>query len=169
MFSKIIRIIILVISLLLLLNTGVWASEITGLDQLIENATKLDGQEVTVSGEAIGEILSRGDHAWVNINGGSNSMGIWMSLDDAMKINFMGDYKHSGDQLLITGIFNQACSVHGGDVDIHCKTMQIVSIGEVIEHQVSLKRIATAVAFSILAIILGLIYWRTCRRKKNWP
>ncbi|PKM71998.1 MAG: DNA-binding protein, partial [Firmicutes bacterium HGW-Firmicutes-17] len=65
MLDKIIKTLILTVSLLFCLSGGVSAADVVELNQLVENAEAMDGQTVTVTGEAIGEAMERGDHAWV--------------------------------------------------------------------------------------------------------
>lgn len=89
--------------------------------ELIEQAKEYDGKTVTYQGEVIGEIMVRGDYAWVNVNDGQNAIGIWAKKDLIKGIVYKGDYKHMGDKIEIMGIFNRACPQHGGDLDIHAQ------------------------------------------------
>lgn len=96
---------------------------------LINNAFKYDRKMVEFQGEAIGEIMKRGDFAWVNIHDGQNAIGIFMKYEDAKKIRYLGRYRVKGDIVLVKGIFNRACKEHGGDLDIHAKQVEIVKRG----------------------------------------
>ncbi len=164
MLDKIIKTLILTVSLLFCLNGGVLAADVVELNQLVENAEAMDGQTVTVTGEAIGEAMERGDHAWVNINDGTNAMGIWMPLDDAQRIKFFGDYKHIGDQLQVTGVFNQACVEHGGDVDIHSNSIMVMEAGYATEESVSSPKIIIGIVLVFLASVFGLIYYQVIKK-----
>ncbi|MDO9492398.1 hypothetical protein [Acetobacterium sp.] len=164
MLDKIIKTLILTVSLLFCLSGGVSAADVVELNQLVENAEAMDGQTVTVTGEAIGEAMERGDHAWVNINDGTNAMGIWMPLDDAQRIKFFGDYKHIGDQLQVTGVFNQACAQHGGDVDIHSNSITVIEAGYVTEESVSSPKIIIGFVLVFLASVLGFIYLKIIKK-----
>lgn len=164
MLDKIIKTLILTVSLLFCLNGGVLAADVVELNQLVENAEAMDGQTVTVTGEAIGEAMERGDHAWVNINDGTNAMGIWMPLDDAQRIKFFGDYKHIGDQLQVTGVFNQACAQHGGDVDIHSNSIMVMEAGYATEESVSSPKIIIGIVLVFLASVLGFIYLKIIKK-----
>jgi len=97
--------------------------------QLISGAKNYDGKSVTYSGEAIGDVMVRGDHAWINVNDGANAIGVWITRDMAKEILTVGDYKHSGDMVEVVGMFNRVCVEHGGDLDIHAQTLHIVSAG----------------------------------------
>lgn len=154
----------LTVSLLFCLNGSVLAADVIELNRLVENAEAMDGQTVTVSGEAIGEAMERGDHAWVNINDGTNAMGIWMTLEEAQQIKVFGDYKHLGDQLQVTGVFNQACAQHGGDVDIHSDSMAVVTAGYATAEAVPALKIVIGLVLVCLALVLGLIYLKVIKK-----
>ncbi|MDP2927900.1 MAG: DNA-binding protein, partial [Candidatus Omnitrophota bacterium] len=47
--------------------------------ELINNAKEYDGKLIVYSGEVIGDVMLRGEFAWVNINDGQNALGAWMS------------------------------------------------------------------------------------------
>jgi hypothetical protein len=133
------------------------SDNLTKINDLIEQSISLDNTEVTVQGEVIGEALERGEYAWININDTTNAIGIWVKKSDIDQIQFYGDYKHNGDIVKITGVFYRACSEHGGDVDIHCKDIEIVETGYSIKEQISsYKIIITAVLIIIAAIIVSI-------------
>lgn len=164
MLDKIIKTLMLTVSLLFCLNGSVLAADVIELNQLVENAEIMDGQTVTVSGEAIGEAMERGDHAWVNINDGSNAMGIWMPLADTQSIKVFGDYKHRGDQLQVTGVFNRACAEHGGDVDIHSDSIAVAAVGYTTTEAVPALKIIIGTILGCLAVLIGLIYLKVIKK-----
>lgn len=143
-------------------------SEVTTINDLIENAKALEGSEVTVRGEAIGEVLQRGEYAWVNINDGTNAIGIWLKSADAEKISSFGDYKHIGDTIQITGIFSRDCKEHGGDVDIHCASIDIVSKGLVVTEKLAPAKVLAGAILSCIALTAAYIYFKVKKsRTKN--
>ncbi|WP_414732659.1 hypothetical protein [Acetobacterium carbinolicum] len=164
MLDKLIKTTILTVGLLFCLSGGVLAADVIELNQLVENAEAMDGKTVTVIGEAIGEAMERGDYAWVNINDGSNAMSIWMPLNDAQRIRFFGDYKHIGDQLQVTGVFNRACVEHGGDVDIHSASIAIVTAGYATTETVPFPKIVIGLVLVFLASVFGLIYYQVIKK-----
>ncbi|MFA5223942.1 MAG: DNA-binding protein [Candidatus Omnitrophota bacterium] len=97
--------------------------------ELIKGAKEYDTKTVTFTGEAIGDVMIRGEFAWVNINDGENSLGVWMSASLAREIKFTGSYETQGDRLEVTGRFNRACLEHGGDLDIHVQKLRKISPG----------------------------------------
>ena len=142
------------------------AAQTTRINDLVNNAKAYDTQTVTVQGEAIGEALERGDHAWVNMNDGSNAIGVWMSAADAKTIKTYGDYKHVGDTLKVTGVFSRSCPEHGGDVDIHCASIEIVKSGYDVKLKLSNSEIIIAAILLCAAASLSYLYYKIFRRKK---
>lgn len=140
------------------------AQPITNYNDMIENGKALDKKEIIIKGEAIGEPMKRGNYTWVNISDGSTAMGIWLKNEDAAKIKIFGDYKHKGDMVEITGIFNRACEEHGGDMDIHSKAVQSVDNGYKVEEVINRKRLF--IAFGGTIITLSLVLLMKARKKK---
>jgi len=143
------------------------AEETVKINSLIDNAESYNNQSVTIEGEAIGEVLERGDYAWVNVNDGTNAIGIWMKASDVKTIEYFGDYKHIGDTLRITGLFSRNCTEHGGDVDIHCTTIDIVKTGNAVQDGISATKIALAAILFCAAVLMALIYYRTIKKNKG--
>lgn len=137
---------------------------------LVENANAWNGHVITFKGEAIGEAMVRGKMAWIHLNddaymwknieegaqlGGYNSgHAVWAPANLAMKIRFFGDFKHEGDVVKIVGTFNAACPQHGGDMDIHASTLQIVRVGHPVHHVINTSRAIIAGVLLVLALIL---------------
>ena len=137
---------------------------------LVENASAWNGHVVTFKGEVIGEAMVRGKMAWIHLNddaymwknieegaqlGGYNSgHAVWAPANLAMKIRFFGDFKHEGDVVKIVGTFNAACPQHGGDMDIHGSTLQIVRVGHPVHHVINTPRAIIAGVLLVLALIL---------------
>ncbi len=155
--KKVLTVIFLAASINLLCGA---AYPVTQINDLVENSIKYDNTEITVHGEAIGEILERGAYSWVNILDSTNSIGIWIKTEDAEKIKFFGDYKHKGDIVQIKGIFNRACSEHGGDVDIHCANIEIMQSGYIIQEKLSSTKIKIAIALMFLALTIICIFYK---------
>lgn len=149
------------------LPAAVKAETVTKINDLIENAKILNGQELTIEGEAIGERMKRGDFSWVNINDGSNAIGIWLSNSKAAKINFFGNYANSGDIVKITGIFYRACKEHGGEADYHATSLEVIKSGHLVDIQISVPKIIAATVLTGLTLILFGIFKRSMAKKIN--
>ena len=135
------------------------------VNELIENSADYNGKSVSITGEAIGECLERGNNAWVNISDGSNAIGIWMTKEEAEGITYYGDYKYTGDTLAITGIFYEGCKEHGGEPDIHCSTLIISHKGEIKSEKIPAAKIILAAGFASLALILYMTYRQILSKK----
>ena len=130
-------------------------------NDLIVNDKTYDGRKVVFVGEAIGDVMKRGDFAWVNVSDDIDAIGIWMPYALAKDIVHTGSYKEVGDTIEVVGIFHRACPEHGGDLDIHAQAMRILKLGKVTPEKLSTKRTNIAI---ILLAGLGLL-WILTRSK----
>jgi len=120
------------------------AEEVSTAD-LLNEWEKYDGQEVIFKGEAVGDVMRRGDYAWITVNddfysrearleagelrGGNSGMGIWLPIEEADKIKKLGRYGTVGDFVEVRGVFSANCLEHGGDFDIHASTLKVIDPG----------------------------------------
>jgi len=122
--------------------------------ELINNAKLYDGKTVVYEGEAIGDIMVRGQFAWVNLNDGKNAIGIWLGKDLTTDILYTGSYKAKGDWIEVVGVFNRACAQHGGDLDLHAKSIRKTSPGRQTPERLNLgKRNLVLVLLGILCLV----------------
>lgn len=149
------------------LSLTVKAANIVPINNLIEYAKELDGQEVTVQGEAIGERMDRGNYSWVNLNDGTNAMGIWLSKNDSENIVYYGNYKFKGDTVKITGIFHRACNEHGGEADLHGESIEIVQKGHIMRRQISSAKIIAALISIAFALFFLIFFIKTVKPIKT--
>lgn len=131
-----------------------------------------NGKTITFHGEAIGEVMVRGEGAWIHLNddaymvknveegaklGGYNSgMAVWVPSALTKAIDTYGDYQHEGSIVEIEGVFNGACKEHGGDMDIHATTLKVLRAGHVVADPTPPWKATLAVALAGLA---GLLFW----------
>jgi hypothetical protein len=131
-----------------------------------------NGQTVTFHGEAIGEVMVRGEYAWIHLNddaymvknveegaelGGYNSgMAVWAPAALTKQIDTYGDYQHEGSIVEIEGVFNGACKEHGGDTDIHATSLKVLRAGHVVVDRVPAWKAVLAV---VLAAAAGMLFW----------
>lgn len=145
---------------------------------LIENANAWNGREVSFTGEAVGELMARGDMAWIHMNddaymyrnleeypvaeqrthlGGYNTgQSVWMPATLARTMTYFGDYKHEGDVVKVRGTFNAACREHGGDMDIHATSLQVLIVGHTVGHVLNRTRLASG---TFLLAVAGLLFY----------
>jgi len=132
--------------------------------EIIEHARDLDGKILTFEGEVIGDIMSRGDHIWINVSDGVNAIGLWITEDQAKHVTVAGKYDLRGDRVRIVGRFNKACPEHGGDYDIHPDTLVLLEKGYPIDHPVKPGLILTAIILFLGALVVLVLYRRQSHR-----
>jgi hypothetical protein len=145
-----------------LLVTNSFAQPISS-SELINNAKQYDGKTVVYEGEVIGDVMVRGDYAWINVNDTKNAIGIWINQSLTKEIAFVGNYKTRGDWIEVTGTFQRACLQHGGDLDIHALGIRKISQGRQIRERLNPGKRNQAIA---LLVILGLVWILTLLKRK---
>ncbi|MFH1354907.1 MAG: DNA-binding protein [Candidatus Omnitrophota bacterium] len=108
--------------------------------ELINNAKEYDGKLLTYEGEVIGDIMRRGDFVWLNVNDGRKALGVWADGGLVKEIEFTGAYKSKGDWIEVSGFFNRACIEHGGELDIHAKSIKKLIRGQVIKERLVIAK-----------------------------
>lgn len=147
--------------------------------ELVNEPKRFDGMRIEFKGEAIGEAMRRGENAWLHLNddaymlknveegaplGGFNSgMPVWAPGALADRVEVFGDYKHQGDVVRVEGVFNAACTQHGGDMDIHADSLRILAAGRDALDAVHPRKAVAAVA---LAIMAGALWYAD--RRSRW-
>jgi hypothetical protein len=122
---------------------------------LIDNAQRYDGHSVIYSGEVIGDVMIRGEHAWVNVHDGQQAIGIWLPKKLAETILYTGNYKAKGDWVEIAGIFHRVCEDHVGELDIHATSLKKIHSGYFVSRIFNRRRMNKAV---ILLAVLGCVW-----------
>lgn len=154
---------VILIFTLCFLHSDCYAQSVSAASaELINKAKNYDGKVVVYTGEAIGDVMIRGDFAWVNVNDGENAIGIWMDKELAQKIKFTGSFQSKGDRLEITGTFQRNCTKHGGDLDIHAQEIRTISHGRIdIENLDTAKR---NVVYTLLGVLLCIMIFMRHRK-----
>ena len=150
---------LLIIAILLLsafsFQLSAHAAEVVSSRELIENSVELDGKTVLYRGELISGVLNRGDYSWANLHDGYAAIGVWCRTSQLADVKFAGDYKNTGDTIEVEGVFNRACALHRGELDIHAFRASVVERGFVREKKTDKKRARLSViAFAILLVII---------------
>lgn len=149
----------LVISLFLLFisrNLDCYAQSTSSIE-LINNTKNYNGNTVVYKGEVIGDIMVRGEYAWINVNDEKNAIGIWIKKDLVKDILYTGSYKAKGDLVEITGKFNRSCVEHGGDLDIHAQSITKISSGNKVSHTINTGAIKFALSLSSMVLLACLL------------
>lgn len=127
---------------------------------LLNNTFVYDGREVVYSGEAVGDVMERGDYAWVNVNDGNYAVGVYAPSELLKELTVLGDYNHRGDMIEVTGVFHRACREHGGDFDIHAKSVRLVARGYTDEHPLNAPQVVFTLLLLVSTVPLSMIYAR---------
>jgi hypothetical protein len=149
--------------------------------QLVERSRFYDGKEVVFRGEAVGDILNRGDNAWIAVNddhyskrplrrfdelkGGNSGMGIYLPRPEADKINLLGSYTTRGDMVEVRGTFFKSSVKHGGDLCIVASSLDVLEKGHSLPE--SGMRHELFLAGALLAICLGSTSLIISQRKRR--
>ncbi|MBM3254814.1 MAG: DNA-binding protein [Candidatus Omnitrophica bacterium] len=132
--------------------------------ELIKNSRLYDGKTVVFAGEVIGDVMLRGDYAWVNLNDGAGAIGVWVERSLASQIHNNGSYKSRGDWVEVVGLFNRSCLQHGGDLDIHAQSLRKLSTGGLVIERFNLGKRNLIIA---LAALLSLLWILSSLKKKQ--
>ena len=143
------------------------AFALTTISELVENASSLDSTQVAIEGETLGEALERGNYAWINIGDGTNAIGVWVERSQIAQIEYYGDYKHKGDTVKITGVFNKSCAEHNGEVDIHCTGIDVVEHGYTVHEEIASSRVIAAVILFITACAVAAVYIKLVKKPRE--
>lgn len=136
-----------------------YAQQVSSTD-LIEKANEYNNRIIEYKGEVIGDVMVRGDFAWVNLNDGAYAIGVWGKKDLITSIvKNKGGYKAKGDILLVKGVFHKACPHHGGDLDIHIEKAEKLTNGFLIPHRVGTAKVINFIGLSIVAAGLAVLCW----------
>lgn len=151
------------ILLIFFLVSGYWFLVSPGYSQpvssteLINNAGQYDNKAVTYQGEAIGDVMRRGEYAWVNIHDGENAIGIWLASNLADGILYTGSYQYIGDIVEVEGVFHRACPEHGGDLDIHAQKLIKIKSGRLRPERFNADKRAFALILAALLLIIWIL------------
>lgn len=163
--EKIRRLVILTIAALFIFTFTVLASEGgIKISELIDKGKEYDNKVITLEGEAIGELLERGENSFVNINDGSSAMGIYLKTIEGETIEYYGDYHNIGDRVKVEGVFHRACEEHGGDMDVHSNTIEIISKGYEVTHEIDRWKVILIVFLAPGVFLAGIQVYDIIRK-----
>lgn len=154
---------LLVVAMIALPARGIAAevSTRTSAAALASAASGLDGESVTLEGEVVSEALNGGEgHVWVNVLSDGVAIGVWAPEAFAADLEVFGDWGHTGDRVKVTGVLNEACDAHGGDLDVHATSITLLERGTERQHPVSFWKLGVGLA----GISLALLGHRRMRR-----
>lgn len=155
------RVLFIIIIVLMCTPISAFAqSEEVSSTELIENAAYWDKKQITYTGEVIGDILVRGDYAWINISDGENTMSCYLSAENTKAIENLGRYGVQGDVVCVQGTFYRASAAHGGDMDIDGSSLKLISKGHVLENKYSPLTLCLSGAALLCAVLMIILVIR---------
>jgi len=101
-----------------------------GAKELIDRPYEFDGKTVIFQGEAIGEAMRRGKWTWANVLDSYAAIGVFAPSGVLESVSAYGSSKAKGDIVRVVGTFRRACPDHGGDMDIHAESIDVVERGK---------------------------------------
>ena len=136
------------------------ALAIIPVQTLVENGKTYDEQVVEIQGEAIGDILVRGQNAWMNVLAkDGNAIGILCSKEQAQQIKILGNYKNRGDEVLVTGTFYRFMKEQSGETSIKAQSITIIRSGYPTNHKIPQERLIFAL-FLLLLTGIAILYFQ---------
>lgn len=135
--------------------------------QLISQTKDYDGKAVSIAGEAIGDLMVRKDHAWVNILENGVAIGVWLTESQASLIHGLGRYGSNGDTFQIGGIFHRACPDHGGETDIHATEVRLLRKGNTYHVNMKIDRLLAGLGLCFSGGLLTLLWRHRDRKNKD--
>jgi len=130
------------------------------INDLIEHSHEFDGRQVTITGEAIGDLMDRGKISWLNISDPGNAIGVYGPPEMFAEIKHLGRYRHRGDSVRITGIFHRSDPEQGGDLVIAASQLEVIRVGAYLADPVGTPRIIAAIFAALVAGLLMSMVWR---------
>lgn len=120
---------------------------------LINNTKQYDGKTVNYKGEVIGDVMIRGDYAWLHVNDGNIAIGIWAPRVMVQDIHYAGNYQKKGDIVEVSGMFHRSCLEHGGDLDIHAYEIRKITPGNLIIQPVNRKKVYIGISSLVFVLL----------------
>ncbi|MBU2540289.1 MAG: hypothetical protein KJ593_00110 [Candidatus Omnitrophica bacterium] len=155
-------IILIALSFLCLQPKNILAQDVVSAKDLIENSQDYDGKAIVYQGEAVGDIMVRGNFFWINIldHTCDTAIGIWAPVRLKPLIRFVGTHGVRGDYIEIQGIFNVRCKAHGGDLDIHAQNLATIEKGKFLPEKINpeRKRLALYLSLGVLCLLILSIF-----------
>ncbi len=125
--------------------------------ELIQRSRELDGQTVTYRGEVVGDVMRRGAFAWLNVNDGSNAVGVWVDSASAGAVERGGSYAWRGDTVLVIGELRRSCREHGGDLDIHAASVRVIKPGHRVTEIISMAKVRFVLILGALTLLIWIL------------
>lgn len=143
----------------------------TSIPDLSTADTYYDNQTVQVVGEVIGDEIRSGlsnRHKWITLSseGDSATLSVYMTSEQAAKIDAYGKYGTRGTVLQVRGTFHLVCADHEGLSDLHAEVVTVVSRGEHHEDAFDFNDFVPGIVTVVVGLVmLGVFYWLRERQR----
>jgi hypothetical protein len=154
------------LSLALIISSSNCFAQVSMSSDLLNNAKQYDGKTVNYKGEVIGDVMIRGEYAWLHVNDGFIAIGIWAPKTLIEDIHYAGDYHKKGDTVEVSGTFHRSCFEHGGDLDIHASRIKRVTSGSLVIQPISPKKVYFGVC-SLMLVLLSYALKKFFQHRKR--
>jgi len=137
----------------------VCAAEKISIKELLENSSRYNNKRVVVEGEAVGSVLrAKKGTCWININDGTQTIGVNILCRELDKVSFTGRYKRKGDKLRVEGVFLDSGNERFYEAGILGIGVSVVESGYASVDIVSEKKLRIARLLGIISLLLSLAY-----------
>lgn len=145
----------------------------TSIAALSEADAYYDNQTVQVVGEVVGDSIREGmdgRHRWITLmaieKGVDATVSVYMTAEQAAKIDTFGKYGATGTKLQVRGTFHLVCSEHEGLTDLHADIVTVVDKGKLHEDAFDVNALVPgAVAVALGLVLLGVFYYLRERQR----
>ena len=138
---------------LLTLGGNAIAPPTVSIADLISQNRVYTGRTITTEGEAIGDLMLRGEYGWVNLSDGKSAIGVYASSRQLQAIKNLGRYEIAGDKVRVKGTFYDCCPVHSGETDIHAFSVEITRAGGTVGETLDRHRLRLSLEMAFLAAL----------------
>lgn len=130
-----------------------------------------DGQEVQITGEAVGEairVAGNDDYFWVVLAAPEDNASIvtFMRATDVRKIDSYGAYGKTGSTLKVRGTFNLVCKEHEGESDLHVTSVTVVEAGREHPDVLNPRAFIPGAVLTFIGLVLMVVVWRLRERQR---
>ncbi len=140
----------------------------TSIVDLAHADSYFDNQTVRVTGEVVGDrraTIGDGENCWITLTeptfGENSTVEVYMSNEQASRIDTYGAYGRVGTILSVQGTFHLVCPEHEGESDVHAESVTVSARGHAVESdfdsQSFLPGIACVGVGVLMMVILGIL------------
>lgn len=143
------------------------APVLTTIGELTSAGDSLDGLDVSVQGEAVGDIINaEPGYKWITLLDAGASMSVRVKDGDAAKIKYLGRHESQGTRVKVTGAFEVDCTAHDGLIDMHATSLTVLDEGYKIERAFDSNKILIGLGLLFLGVGIFVLHWRLRERTR---